>query len=51
MNGADCSGTFPTPRHHAGDRERILGAGMNEHIAKPIDFTRLERIISRLTPG
>lgn len=34
----------------AGDRERILNAGMDEYIAKPIDFEELERIITRLGP-
>ena len=32
----------------AGERERSLGAGMNDHIAKPIDLDELFQVLNRL---
>ncbi|MFW5734214.1 MAG: response regulator [Oceanidesulfovibrio sp.] len=32
-----------------GDRERFLAAGMDEYVAKPVDFRLLDRILARLT--
>ncbi|MCB1314778.1 MAG: response regulator [Leptospiraceae bacterium] len=32
------------------DRQRCLDAGMNAHIAKPIDFAILHQLIHRLVP-
>jgi CheY-like chemotaxis protein len=31
-----------------GDRERFLAAGMNEHLAKPLNMQTLERTLQRL---
>ena len=33
-----------------GDRERALAAGCNEYISKPVDFSRLIDIVSKLVP-
>jgi CheY-like chemotaxis protein len=30
-----------------GDREKVLAAGMNDHVAKPIDVQELYRALSR----
>ena len=33
-----------------GDRERCIEAGMNDHIAKPVDPSRLRRILQQWLP-
>ena len=36
----------------AADRERVLGSGMNDHITKPLDLTRMFTIMARwITPS
>jgi signal transduction histidine kinase/DNA-binding response OmpR family regulator/HPt (histidine-containing phosphotransfer) domain-containing protein len=34
----------------AGDRDKCLAAGMNEHLAKPLDRTRLTELLRRFLP-
>ncbi len=34
----------------AGDRERCLAAGMNDHLAKPVEPEELQRVLSRWLP-
>jgi PAS domain S-box-containing protein len=34
-----------------GDRERILEAGMDEYVTKPVDMALLKRVIGRMTSG
>ncbi|MFP5240466.1 MAG: response regulator, partial [Acidobacteriota bacterium] len=31
-----------------GDRERVLAAGMNDYLAKPVDFDHLETVLARV---
>jgi CheY-like chemotaxis protein len=31
-----------------GDREKFLAAGMNDYIAKPVDFAELDRLIGQV---
>jgi len=33
----------------AGDKEKFLAAGMTDHIAKPIDYGELDRVLERVT--
>ncbi|MBU4193016.1 MAG: response regulator, partial [Proteobacteria bacterium] len=33
-----------------GDREKFLDAGMDDYLAKPVDFTDLVRVLSGLVP-
>ena len=33
-----------------GDREKFLKAGMDDYLAKPVDFTDLVRVLSRIVP-
>jgi CheY-like chemotaxis protein len=33
-----------------GDREKFLRAGMDDYLAKPVDFTDLVRVLSRIVP-
>jgi CheY-like chemotaxis protein len=33
-----------------GDREKVLEAGMNDHIAKPIDVTEMFATLARWVP-
>jgi PAS domain S-box-containing protein len=35
----------------AGDRERLLAAGMDEHLPKPVSFAALARLLARLCPA
>jgi two-component system cell cycle response regulator/two-component system cell cycle response regulator DivK len=49
---ATCSIPVVAVTAHAmpGDRERALAAGCNEYISKPVDFSRLIDIVSKLVP-
>ena len=33
----------------AGDRERLIGAGFDDYISKPIDTDDLDRVLARIT--
>ncbi|MDI1259099.1 response regulator [Aquabacterium sp.] len=50
---ATCSIPVVAVTAHAmpGDRERALAAGCNEYISKPVDFSRLITIVSKLVPA
>lgn len=64
IDGIRASAIIRTLPHHAntpivavtahvieGDRERLLKAGMNDYLAKPIDEIRLSQLLARYSPG
>ena len=40
-----------TANAFAEDMERTVQAGMNDHVAKPIDFAQLTQVVQRLLAG
>ncbi len=37
--------------NHGGEKEKLLGAGMSDYLAKPIEEERLHNLLLRYKPG